>query len=86
MVEDAISGIKSGRAAGSRTLAVCTSTSRQILLESDARPDYLVEDLARCAGCSSSGDFRDLICKRYSVSVKSVDGKLEVTMDKADRV
>ncbi|EDR15703.1 uncharacterized protein LACBIDRAFT_300909 [Laccaria bicolor S238N-H82] len=66
VVEDAISGIKSGRAAGSRTLAVCTSTSRQILLESDARPDYLVENLT-------------------SVSVKSVDGKLEVTIDKADR-
>ncbi|KIK04332.1 hypothetical protein K443DRAFT_676083 [Laccaria amethystina LaAM-08-1] len=65
VVEDAISGIKSGRAAGSRTLAVCTSTSRQILLESDARPDYLVEGLT-------------------SVSVKSVDGKLEVTIDKAN--
>ncbi|KAG6866270.1 hypothetical protein C0991_006857, partial [Blastosporella zonata] len=45
VVEDAISGLRSGRAAGARTLAVCTSTPRDVLLECDARPDYIVEDL-----------------------------------------
>jgi len=47
VVEDAISGLKSGHAAGARTLAVCTSTTRQTILESDANPDYIVTDLTR---------------------------------------
>jgi hypothetical protein len=47
VVEDAIAGIKSGNAAGARTLAVCTSTPRQTILDSDANPDYIVTDLTR---------------------------------------
>ncbi|KAF8060987.1 HAD-like domain-containing protein [Lyophyllum atratum] len=47
VVEDAISGLKSGRAAGSRTLAVCTSTPRETILKSDANPDYIVADLTQ---------------------------------------
>ncbi|GLB36553.1 putative HAD-hyrolase-like [Lyophyllum shimeji] len=47
VVEDAIAGLKSGRAAGARTLAVCTSTSRETILVSDANPDYIVPDLTR---------------------------------------
>jgi len=47
IVEDAISGLKSGRAAGARTLAVCTSTPRQVILSSDADPDYIVNDLTK---------------------------------------
>ena len=51
VVEDAIAGLKSGRAAGARTLAVCTSTPRQTILDSDANPDYIVEDLTRYDVC-----------------------------------
>lgn len=47
VVEDAISGLKSGHAAGARTLAVCTSTPRQTILDSGANPDYIVTDLTR---------------------------------------
>ncbi|TFK40907.1 HAD-like domain-containing protein [Crucibulum laeve] len=47
VVEDAVSGLKSGRAAGALTLAVCTSTSRKVILDSDANPDYLVTDLRK---------------------------------------
>ncbi|PFH54713.1 hypothetical protein AMATHDRAFT_72473 [Amanita thiersii Skay4041] len=45
VVEDAISGLKSGKAAGARTLAVCTSTSRDMILRSEANPDFIVADL-----------------------------------------
>ncbi|KAF8973818.1 HAD-like domain-containing protein [Flammula alnicola] len=38
VIEDAISGLKAGRAAGSLTLAVCTSTARSVIAESDAKP------------------------------------------------
>ncbi|KAK7029679.1 hypothetical protein VNI00_014377 [Paramarasmius palmivorus] len=47
VVEDAISGLKSGRNAGAKTLAVSTSTSRTTILNSDAKPDYIVSDLTR---------------------------------------
>ncbi|KAF8641003.1 hypothetical protein AX17_000648 [Amanita inopinata Kibby_2008] len=47
VVEDAISGLKSGKAAGATTLAVCTSTTREILLKSGANPDFIVNDLTR---------------------------------------
>ncbi|KZS90336.1 HAD-like protein [Sistotremastrum niveocremeum HHB9708] len=45
VVEDAPSGIKSGKAAGSKTLAVCTSHTREAIAAFE--PDYLVEDLSR---------------------------------------
>ncbi|PPQ78196.1 hypothetical protein CVT26_007573, partial [Gymnopilus dilepis] len=47
VVEDAISGLKAGHAAGCRTLAVCTSTSRSTILESGSNPDYIVNDLTK---------------------------------------
>ncbi|KAK2461722.1 hypothetical protein APHAL10511_006185 [Amanita phalloides] len=47
VVEDAISGLKSGKAAGATTLGVCTSTERRLLVASDANPDVVVEDLTR---------------------------------------
>jgi len=50
VVEDAISGLKSGRAAGSKTLAVCTSTARNVIVESNANPDFIVENLTKCVG------------------------------------
>ncbi|KAF5338412.1 hypothetical protein D9758_012209 [Tetrapyrgos nigripes] len=45
VIEDAVSGLKSGLAAGAKTVAVCTSTTRTALLESDAQPDFIVTDL-----------------------------------------
>ncbi|KAJ8091371.1 hypothetical protein PM082_015089 [Marasmius tenuissimus] len=47
VVEDAIAGMKSGRNAGSTTVAVCTSTSRVVIESSDASPDFIIEDLTR---------------------------------------
>jgi len=44
VVEDAISGLKAGKASGALTLAVCTSTERAIL-EVKGKPDYIVRDL-----------------------------------------
>lgn len=46
VVEDAPSGILAGRAAGCKVIAVCTSHTRQQLL--DSKPDYIVRDLTRC--------------------------------------
>lgn len=46
VIEDAVSGLIAGRAAGARTLAVCTSTARQTLIES-GEPDFIVKDLTR---------------------------------------
>lgn len=62
VVEDAPSGIRAGHAAGARTLAVCTSHTRQAIVDSGASPDYIVTDLTR-------------------VSVRLVDGKVEVSID-----
>ena len=45
VVEDAPAGLKSGRAAGSLTLAVCTSLPRATILESD--PNYIVSNLTK---------------------------------------
>jgi beta-phosphoglucomutase-like phosphatase (HAD superfamily) len=47
VVEDAPSGLKAGHAAGAKTLAVCTSHSRQEIVESGTNPDYIVKDLSR---------------------------------------
>lgn len=44
VVEDAPTGIRSGKASGARVLATCTSHSRASLEKE--RPDYLVEDLS----------------------------------------
>ncbi|KAJ7640126.1 HAD-like domain-containing protein [Mycena rosella] len=47
VVEDAISGMRSGKAAGAIVLGVCTSTPRQTILDSDAAPDYIATDLSK---------------------------------------
>lgn len=44
VVEDAPTGIRSGKASGARVLATCTSHSRASLEKE--RPDFLVEDLS----------------------------------------
>lgn len=46
VIEDAISGLISGRAAGAKTMAVCTSTTRQQIL-SQVIPDFVVADLTK---------------------------------------
>jgi len=55
VVEDAISGIRSGKAAGALVLAVCTSTSRNTILNSDAAPDYIVTDLTKVSAQWTDG-------------------------------
>jgi len=45
VVEDAPSGLKSGRDAGAKTLAVCTSHTREAIVRFE--PDYVVQDLTR---------------------------------------
>lgn len=39
--------MKAGHAAGAKTLAVCTSHSRQAIVDSDAKPDFIVKDLTK---------------------------------------
>ena len=48
VVEDAPSGLRAGHAAGAKTLAVCTSHTRQEIEDSGAKPDWIVSDLTRC--------------------------------------
>lgn len=45
VVEDAPTGIRSGKASGARVLATCTSHDREELEKE--RPDFLVEDLSK---------------------------------------
>jgi len=59
VVEDAINGILSGKAAGAKTLGVATSSSKEIVAV--ATPDWVVQDLT-------------------CISVRWIDGKLEVTI------
>jgi hypothetical protein len=47
VVEDAPSGLNAGRAAGSKTLAVCTSHTRAEIVASGTSPDFIVKDLTR---------------------------------------
>ncbi|EIM92084.1 HAD-like protein [Stereum hirsutum FP-91666 SS1] len=47
VVEDAPSGLRAGHAAGSKTLAVCTSHTRSQIEESGANPDFIVTDLSK---------------------------------------
>jgi hypothetical protein len=62
VVEDAPSGLKAGHAAGAKTLAVCTSHSRQEIVESGTNPDYIVKDLSRLVFCCARR--RDVITCR----------------------
>ncbi|KAI0033721.1 HAD-like protein [Vararia minispora EC-137] len=62
VIEDAPSGLKSGRAAGSKTIAVCTSHTREQITTSGAKPDFIVKNLSK-------------------ISVRWLDGKIELTID-----
>ncbi|KAJ6573998.1 HAD-like domain-containing protein [Mycena vulgaris] len=55
VVEDAIAGMRSGKAAGALVLAVCTSTPRQTILDSDAAPDYIATDLSKVSARWTNG-------------------------------
>jgi len=57
VVEDAISGLVAGRAAGAQTLAVCTSTEKIKLVES-GKPDFIVNDLTNVSVDMVDGKFR----------------------------
>ncbi|KAA1468371.1 HAD-like protein [Dentipellis sp. KUC8613] len=47
VVEDAPSGLFAGHAAGAKVIAVCTSHSRDAIVASGAKPDFIVKDLTR---------------------------------------
>jgi beta-phosphoglucomutase-like phosphatase (HAD superfamily) len=47
VVEDAPSGLLAGHRAGARTLAVCTSHSRDEIVASGVNPDFIVNDLTK---------------------------------------
>ncbi|KAJ7630461.1 HAD-like domain-containing protein [Roridomyces roridus] len=55
VVEDAVSGIRSGKAAGAVVLAVCTSSSREVINNSQADPDFIVTDLTRVSARWTEG-------------------------------
>ncbi|KAI0318730.1 HAD-like protein [Amylostereum chailletii] len=55
VIEDAPSGLKAGRAAGSKVLAVCTSHTRDGIVTSDADPDFIIKDLTRLSARWENG-------------------------------
>lgn len=83
MVEDAPAGLRSGRAAGSLTLAVCTSLPRATIIESD--PNYIVSDLTKYV-FPASPDFLLYADHRHAstrVKINVVKEKIEVTIDQS---
>lgn len=77
-MEDAPSGLISGRDAGAKTLAVCTSHSREDLEK--IKPDYIVADLTRLIYIYVDHCRANLIFANNSVSIRWVEGQLEVTI------
>ncbi|KAJ6626938.1 HAD-like domain-containing protein [Mycena sp. CBHHK59/15] len=47
VVEDAVSGLRSGKAAGALVLGVCTSSSRKKIMDSGSDPHFVVADLTK---------------------------------------
>lgn len=77
VVEDAPAGVRSGRAAGCKTLGLITSHTREQIDE--AQPDYVVPNLARYVYDTSSCIFRYLLLN-CSVTMKPVENGVEVTI------
>lgn len=84
-MEDAPSGLRAGHAAGSKTLAVCTSHTRAKIEESGSSPDFIVADLSRSVHTWLEELFIVLICLTFfanaRVSARWVDGKVVVEID-----
>ncbi|KAI0793330.1 HAD-like domain-containing protein [Abortiporus biennis] len=55
VIEDAPSGLIAGREAGCTVIAVCTSHTKEALLQSGANPHYIVDDLT-CLSARWLGD------------------------------
>ncbi|KAF8167852.1 HAD-like domain-containing protein [Crassisporium funariophilum] len=64
VIEDAISGLKSGHAAGALTLAVCTSTPHITIVDSGVNPDYTVTDLTQVSV--------NVVDERLQVTINSI--------------
>lgn len=80
VVEDAPSGLLAGRRAGSRTLAVCTSHTRDMIVALGVTADFIVDDLTKYEiGAIAPQDHADRTSIR--VSVRWVDGKVVVEID-----
>lgn len=77
VVEDAPAGVRSGRAAGCKTLGLVTSHTREQIDE--AKPDYVVPNLARYVHDAPSCVLRYSLPHR-SVTMKAVETGVEVTI------
>lgn len=77
VVEDAPAGVRSGRAAGCKTLGLITSHTREQIDE--AKPDYVVPNLARYVDDVPFCIFRYL-SPHCSVTMKPVENGVEVTI------
>jgi hypothetical protein len=73
----------SGKAAGARVLAVCTSTPRNTILASGAAPSYIVTDLSKfVVRFSTIISEVEYLARR--VSARWIDNKVEVTIDDSE--
>jgi glycerol-1-phosphatase len=79
VVEDAPNGVRSGQAAGCKTLAVITSHTRAQM--EACSPDYLVQDLARFEVVSPLLSRQPLTTNSISVTMRLVSEGVEVTME-----
>lgn len=77
VVEDAPAGVRSGRAAGCKTLGLVTSHTREQIDE--AKPDYVVPNLARYVHDAPSCILRYSL-PNCSVTMKAVENGVEVTI------
>ena len=75
--------MKAGHAAGCRTLAVCTSTSRSTILESGSNPDYIVNDLTKYVGLFDASKHRFRMITHLRVTVRMVDNKIQLLVDQS---
>lgn len=86
VIEAAPSGLASGRAAGCKTVAVCSSHTAQAIQESGVNPDYVVKDLTRYVLTwlldSIQHDEPALTSHAFdSISAKWVGDSIEVTIN-----
>ncbi|QRW14615.1 haloacid dehalogenase [Ceratobasidium sp. AG-Ba] len=71
VVEDAVSGLKAGRAAGAKVLGVCTSGPRSTVEKGE--PDYIVQDLTKLSIQEIIAYYlRLIICTSYEVPIRAI--------------